>query len=211
MPTQAAWAQGGTQAAGHHTIGTFGAWTAAKHTANNRTEAAYAVSRPVTSEGKYTSRGPVYALVTYWPSGETTIHFEMGYTIKENGDVKVTLMNARGKVLKSFSFTPHQEEAWTPGNQDSEVIATAQNGATMIVEGISKRGTPTKDTYSLKGITQATKKAKDHIKSSPVKVERPKASATKQPAKASPVSKQPSPSPKTSKKTTPNIKSPKRS
>ena len=59
----------------------------------------------------------------------------------------------------SFSnlFT-NGDNAWAPDNAtDKKLVETMKRGERMIVEGVSARGTKTKDTYSLSGFSSAYK------------------------------------------------------
>ena len=48
--------------------------------------------------------------------------------------------------------------AWTSDPEiDGMLIKAMQRGTTMIIKGVSSRGTNTKDTYSLRGFTAAYK------------------------------------------------------
>ena len=48
------------------------------------------------------------------------------------------------------------DKAWTLTSQDDKkLVAAMKRGERMIVDGISSRGTKTKDTYSLQGFMRA--------------------------------------------------------
>ena len=48
------------------------------------------------------------------------------------------------------------DSAWAPDNTtDKKLVETMKRGEKMTVEGTSFKGTKTKDTYSLKGFTNA--------------------------------------------------------
>ena len=60
-------------------------------------------------------------------------------------------------VFGVFDFLQDQI-AWTSDPEvDGMLIKAMQRGTTMIIKGVSSRGTNTKDTYSLRGFTAAYK------------------------------------------------------
>ena len=62
--------------------------------------------------------------------------------------------------LDTFAQTAWINSAENP-NLDLKIIEAMKKGKKLVAEGISKRGTETKDHYSLLGFTQAFKKVKD--------------------------------------------------
>ncbi len=134
-------------------IGKFGDWTA--YTLSERgSKVCYMVSKPIKSEGKYTNRGDIFALITHRPSEKTRDVFSYitGYTYKSGSDATVTV-NGERYVL----FT-QDETAWAPdARTDSKLAKSIQSGSKMVVRGTSSRGTLTTDTYSLKGSGAAYK------------------------------------------------------
>ena len=69
-------------------------------------------------------------------------------------DIKIKI---DGKPFGVFNFLQDQI-AWTSDPEfDGILIKAMQRGTTMIIKGVSSRGTNTKDTYSLSGFTAAYK------------------------------------------------------
>ena len=82
------------------------------------------------------------------------VSFQVGYSIKEGSDIKIKI---DGKPFGVFNFLQDQI-AWTSDPEvDGRLIKAMQRGTTMIIKGVSSRGTNTKDTYSLRGFTAAYK------------------------------------------------------
>ena len=105
-------------------------------------------SQPQKAEGNYTKRGDIYALITHRPAEKTKNVFSYitGYPYKAGGEVTI---KANGRTFKLFT---QDDTAWTPDSAaDNALTAAVRAGSTMIVTGTSKRGTDTKDTFSLKG------------------------------------------------------------
>ena len=66
-------------------------------------------------------------------------------------------MNIGGNVFKLFS---EGESAWTGSpSEDAKLVTALRGGSSAVITGRSARGTMTKDTFSLSGITAATNKA----------------------------------------------------
>lgn len=134
-------------------IGTFKDWSAhAEGKAKSRT--CWIYSEPVKDEGKYKQRGRIYMLVTHRPGEKTTnqVQFTAGYTFKKGSSVRVAIGG------KKFELFTNGDTAWARNSKDDRaLVAAMRGGAKMIVTGQSSRGTRTKDTYSLSGITAAHK------------------------------------------------------
>ena len=141
-----AWAQ-------RKTIGAFSDWTAfADGTGGKRI--CYVGSVPKKAEGKYTRRGDTYTLISHRPGervfGEVSV--EAGYTYKLDSEV---IVDVDGKKFKLFTKGGN---AWAnDANADKAIIAAMKAGQRMVIRGTSSRGTLTKDTYSLSGLTAAYK------------------------------------------------------
>lgn len=141
-------------AAAPQVLGEYGDWTA-YHYRDGRGSVCYMVSKPVKDEGKYSKRGEIYAVVTHRPSDKTfdVVNFDAGYTFKNGAPFSVKIGH---NTVTSF-FTDGGK-AWTLDDKtDKQMISLMKAGERMIVDGVSFKGTKTKDTYSLKGFTGAYK------------------------------------------------------
>ena len=134
-------------------IGTFKDWSAhSKGKAKART--CWIYSEPVKDEGKYSKRGRIYLLVTHRPAEKTVnqVQFTAGYTFKKGSAVQVAI------GVKKFELFTNADTAWArSAKDDAALVAAMRSGSKMIVTGQSARGTRTKDTYSLAGISAAHK------------------------------------------------------
>ena len=110
-----------------------------------------------TKDGKPTEvrRGDILLFVTYRPgAGEGEVSFSGGYPFAPDSAVEV---NIGGNVFKLFT---EGESAWTGSpSEDGKLISALRAGSSAVVSARSARGTVTKDTFSLSGITAATNKA----------------------------------------------------
>jgi hypothetical protein len=137
-------------AAEPQSIGEFGAWEAAKFE-NAGDAGCFMTSDPTKSEGKYSNRGKVYALITHRPTNNAlnVVTFVAGYTYMKDSEVTVEVGDQK------FSLFTDQSSAWARDEDDGKLVAAMRAGNTMIVRGTSERGTLTTDTYSLRGFTKA--------------------------------------------------------
>lgn len=134
-------------------IGSFKSWSA--HLFDEKKgRVCYLHGVPRKSVGKYTKRGEVYLQVTHRPAAKTRneVSITAGYGHKKGSDVKAAI---DGKTFVLFTET---DTAWVgDATSDAQLVAAMRAGRTMVVTGISARGTSTKDTYSLAGFTAAHK------------------------------------------------------
>ena len=128
-------------------------WEAARELENGK-RVCYAGIEPQKSEGKYTKRGPIFLLVTHRPAENSlnVVSIQFGYNFKRGADVKARIGDEQFTLFthKGYAF------AYDP-KTDRKLVGSMIKGITMIVEGISSRGTKTKDTFSLSGFTAAYK------------------------------------------------------
>jgi Invasion associated locus B (IalB) protein len=136
------------------TLGSFKQWTAYSSSdaggkmcfiASEPTNSKYAPSAPK-------SRDKAYFMVTTIPAKKikneaSTI---IGYAFKEGSKVTVDVEG------KKFTMFTDKDNAWIENQAQEATLVSAMKGAkTMSVEGTSKRGTVTTDTYSLSGLASA--------------------------------------------------------
>lgn len=139
------------QAAEPRLIETFGDWDAYVVLEDNN-KVCYMASIPKKSVGNYSKRGEVFALITHRPKEGTkdVFSFITGYNFKPASDASVEIDGQK------FSLFTKDDTAWAPDAETDAKIADAlKAGKTMIVKGLSSRGTSTSDTFSLKGSTGA--------------------------------------------------------
>ncbi|NKB19924.1 MAG: hypothetical protein GKS01_05195 [Alphaproteobacteria bacterium] len=114
----------------------------------------YIHGEPKKSVGKYKRRGPTYLQVTHRIAdrAHNEVSITAGYRYKKDSAVGVKIDK------KSFSMFTDGTTAWSrDARGDAALVAAMRAGTTMIVTGTSKRGTVTKDRYSLSGFTAAHK------------------------------------------------------
>jgi hypothetical protein len=132
-------------------IGSFGEWEAVTFEEDGKL-GCYVFNQPSKMEGKYKVRGDPNVTVTHRPALQSlnVVAFDAGYTFKSGSDVTVKI----GK--DSFTLFTDKGYAWAEDTDtDSKLVQAMRKGNSMVVEGVSSRGTKTKDTYSLEGFSRA--------------------------------------------------------
>jgi hypothetical protein len=132
-------------------LGLFGDWGAQTFTEDKHTGCSI-WSQPTKDKGDYSKRGPIYAYVTHrpWDKRLNEVSFSAGYPYKKDSTVQVLIGGQK------FTLFTDGETAWSRSAKDDKALVDAmRRGSTMVVTGISSRGTKTTDTYSLIGFTKA--------------------------------------------------------
>jgi hypothetical protein len=150
-----AFAQGGPTL-----LGTFDVWEAYK-TSDGRGAVCWAVTQPQLKEPATAKRDPIYFLITTWPKASLVNEpsVVVGYEFKQGAQATIQVGSDK------FNFFTKADGAWLQEKAQEQRLITAMRGASeMTVKGISKRGTLTTDTYSLKGISSALDKVAEGCK-----------------------------------------------
>ena len=119
---------------------------------NNQNKVCYIGSQPLSSEGNYTRRGKVYAMVAHRPGLKifNEVSIMTGYTYKKYSEVNIEIDS------QNFNLFTHNDSAWALNSEeDSKLVNAMKSGLNMVIIGYSSRGTKTIDTYSLSGFTKA--------------------------------------------------------
>lgn len=133
------------------TLGKAGKWSAYTFLEEGK-KVCYMSSAPDKQEGNYKVRDPVFALVTHRPALDSrdVVSFIAGYPLKPDADVTVVIDGRQ-----RFLMFPSAETAWARDEKtDRSMVEAMIKGTTMVVSGVSARGTKTSDSYSLAGFTQ---------------------------------------------------------
>ena len=141
------------QAAEPKLLGQHGDWTAYMFMENN-SKVCYMVSQPKKSEGNYSKRGDVFALITHRPAekSKNVFSYIAGYPYKPGSDATVTVNN------QNFKLFTQDDSAWAPDQAtDNKITDAIKRGSSLVVKGASARGTETVDTFGLGGSTSAHK------------------------------------------------------
>jgi Invasion associated locus B (IalB) protein len=147
----AAWAIAPAQAA--TSIGAFKQWNAYTSDESDG-KICFIASQP--QDSKYTQkvsgRDPVFFMVTRIPAknvrNETSTI--IGYPFKDGSKVSIDIDGTK------FSMFTDKDSAWIEdASQEPTLVDAMRKGVTMTIEGTSRRGTVSTDTYSLSGVTAA--------------------------------------------------------
>lgn len=132
-------------------IGVFIDWSAHVE-GSGKSRTCWVYSKPVKHEGKYKKRGLIYSLITHVPRNKVAnqVQFTAGYIFKKGSDAELSI----GK--NKFKLFTHKDTAWSRNKrEDAAIVRAMRSGSKMIITGVSSRGTKTKDTYSLSGVSAA--------------------------------------------------------
>jgi hypothetical protein len=139
-------------------LGTFKSWTAYS-AGSGDSKVCYVLALPRRMEPEKTKRSGAYVLVNEWPSRHAVAEpqFVPGYEFKEGGDAAVEI------GPDNFDLLTKNEKgagtAWVKDpNDENRMVQDMKRGAEMVVAGESRRGTKTRDTYSLAGFEDALDK-----------------------------------------------------
>ena len=122
----------------------------------------YMIAQPEKSEGEYKVRGRVRIVVFCFlveNQNKNAVGIDFGYSFNENSEAYIEIDSKNKFKLNTFGQT-----AWTASNtrKDKKIIEAMIKGDKLIALGQSKRGTKTKDTYSLNGFAKAFSKINDY-------------------------------------------------
>ena len=128
--------------------GTFDGWKVYSFNEESGGKVCFMSEAPEKQEGDFKKRGDVRFFVTRWESqdGKDVVSMSAGYPFADKATVKV---KANGKTFELFTMG---EMAWARDEAtDKAITESLRKGKDLVIEAASKRGTKTKDTYSLKG------------------------------------------------------------
>ncbi len=135
-------------------IGAWRAWRAYVYNESGGGKVCFMDSEPTDTRPRNVRRGQIYALVTHRPRDKVRdeVSIFVGYPFKDGSTVKVTIGG------KKFTLFTDDESAWNyDARGDRNMVRAMIKGNVMVVEGRSRRGTRTRDRYSLAGFTAAHK------------------------------------------------------
>ncbi len=151
-------------------LGTFKAWEAYTYK-EGKSAVCFMLGRPKSTAAfrngksiKNVKRGDIYILVTHRPAQNSVnvVSINAGYPYKLGSKVKIRvdkkkayqMFTADDKALKEGAAN---DTAWARDDTDQALVKAMRAGNRLRVTGTSRRGTETRDTYSLSGFTAAHK------------------------------------------------------
>lgn len=145
-------------------LGTFNAWTAWKGQDADGLMC-YVSAAPKTTLPVGANRDPVHFLVVNRIGRHTKDEVQtlVGYPLEINGTFSATIDGKSYAMITTKddpkTATNENYAAWLRSAADQPgFVAALKAGSSLVVKGVSQRGTHTTDTYSLAGITAALQK-----------------------------------------------------
>lgn len=134
-------------------IESSGAWNAYKYTDTDGGLVCFVSSKPSQMEGNYSRRGPVWLQITHRQEPESAankknvVSFSAGFRFAEDHQPILTIGSDR------FRMHTQDETAWSFPDDDVDLTRALRDGANLVMESRSWRGTEIRDTFSLSGVT----------------------------------------------------------
>ncbi|GAB1580561.1 invasion associated locus B family protein [Phyllobacterium phragmitis] len=132
-------------------ISQFNAWGAYSYQSGNG-KVCYVLSVPTQKQPANVDHGDNFFLVSQKPGQNVSFEpqFMAGYELRPDSKVTVTVGN------RTFNMFINGKSGWMENAaEEPQLIAAMRAGSDMTVKAVSKRGTNTSYTYSLKGISAA--------------------------------------------------------
>ena len=117
----------------------------------------YVLSEALSKTPSNVNHGDIYFMVSSWKNGAATEQpsFLAGYTLKSTRAPKAQVGST------ALSMFAADNEAFISENADErKLVSKMRAGSTMTISAVSSRGTQTRYTFSLKGVTAALRQAK---------------------------------------------------
>jgi hypothetical protein len=132
-------------------LGTFNAWTAWQGSDANGVMC-YISSQPQSTAPEGVRRSPIHFLIIHRKNLGTKNEVQSMFGYPLRGDTRPSA-SIDGKT---YDMVSEGEAAWLAVEADEpNFVAALKAGSTLVVKGVSQRGTNTTDTYSLSGVTAA--------------------------------------------------------
>ena len=142
-------------------LGVAKGWSAYQTTTDDG-RVCYALSKPKTTEPRKAARDPIYLLISDWPGRGVRGELEVvpGYLYKDGEPVIAEVGSVKVEFFTRNDGTSGSAWVKDPGDE-AKLLDAMRHGSTLTVSGVSRRGTKTKDTYSLGGISAMLDKVHD--------------------------------------------------
>lgn len=136
--------------------GTHGDWSVYTRGAGAE-RICFVLSEAQTESPKTVNHGDIYFMVSNWKNGAATEQpsFMAGYNLKTTRAPKAQV----GSTALTM-FAADNEAFISESSDERKLVSKMRAGSTMTVSAVSARGTQTRYTFSLKGVTAALRQAK---------------------------------------------------
>lgn len=136
--------------------GTHGDWTVYTRGSGSE-QICFVLTKAQTKSPSSADHGEIYFMVSNWKNGAATEQpsFLAGYTLKTTRAPKAQV----GSTALTM-FAADNEAFISETSDERRLVAKMRAGSTMTVSAVSQRGTQTRYSFSLKGVTAALRDAK---------------------------------------------------
>lgn len=136
--------------------GTHGDWTVYTRGSGGE-RICYVLSEPLAKSPTTVDHGNIYFMVSSWKNGAATEQpsFLAGYNLRPTRAPKAQV----GSTALNM-FAADNEAFISESSNERKLVSKMRAGSTMTVSAVSSRGTQTRYTFSLKGVTAALRQAK---------------------------------------------------
>ena len=134
-------------------LGQYGDWGAYTASPGGK-KLCFAISKPTSSQTNPPNRprNPVYMFISTRPADKMSeeVSIVIGYPFKPGSEASATVGST------TFALYTQLDGAWVKNAPDeANMVAAMRSGDTVVVKGVSAKGTQSTDAYTLKGISQA--------------------------------------------------------
>jgi Invasion associated locus B (IalB) protein len=134
-------------------LGQYGEWGAYTASPGGK-KVCFAIAKPTSSQTNPPDRprNPVYMFVSTRPAEKVSneISVIIGYPFKPGSEASAAVGST------SYALYTQQDGAWIKNAPDeAQMVDALRAGQSMVVKGVSAKGTQSSDTFSLKGLSQA--------------------------------------------------------
>lgn len=133
------------------TVTKTGDWTVYAHDSKS-SRICFVTAQPRSTDPKGVNRDAAHFFVSGWPKDgiKSEISIKLGYSAKKDADISVTIGTTAFRL-----FASNDRAFVADPTEELKLIEALKKGSSMIVQATSERGTVTRDTYSLQGLSQA--------------------------------------------------------
>jgi hypothetical protein len=134
-------------------LGQYGEWGAYTAAPGGK-KVCFAIAKPTSTETNPPNRprNPVYVFISSRPADKVTneVSIIIGYPFKPGTEASAQVGST------SFALYTQQDGAWIKNaTQEAQMVDAMRQGQTVVVKGVSAKGTQSTDTFSLKGLAPA--------------------------------------------------------
>jgi invasion protein IalB len=143
-------------------IGQYGLWGAYTASPGGK-KVCFALAKPSSSETNPPNRprNPVYMFISTRPAEKVTneVSLVIGYPFKPGTEASAQIGGT------SFALYTQQDGAWIKNAaEEAKMVDVMRGGDSVVIKGVSAKGTQSTDTFSLKGVSQALDRAGQECK-----------------------------------------------